>query len=67
MAEPERAPKKYCAARPPAPWHSGMAPHLAVKGFMSAMERAKEVVEGAEGVQVSSLGGKPSRVSGEGG
>ena len=46
MLAPERAPKRYCAASPPEPWQTGMAPNQQPTRLMAATLRPRLVVEG---------------------
>jgi hypothetical protein len=49
MLAPLRAPKRYCPARPPEPWQTGIAPNQQPIRFERATERPREVVEGGGG------------------
>lgn len=47
--EPLRAPKRYCAARPPEPWQAGMAPNQQPTRLIAATETPSSVTVGAMG------------------
>lgn len=44
---PDRAPNRNCAARPPDPWHTGIAPNQPPIRFIAATEIPMEVTDGA--------------------
>ena len=46
MLAPERAPKRYWAARPPEPWQTGMAPNQQPTRLTAMTLNPKLVVEG---------------------
>ena len=43
---PLRAPNRYCAARPPAPWHTGIAPNQHPARFIAATLSPSAVTDG---------------------
>lgn len=49
MLAPLRAPKRYCPARPPEPWQTGIAPNQQPIRLEKATERPREVVLGDGG------------------
>mmetsp|Transcript_59974 Transcript_59974/g.133649 ORF Transcript_59974/g.133649 Transcript_59974/m.133649 type:complete len:238 (-) Transcript_59974:510-1223(-) len=46
IEQPCRAPNRYWAARPPAPWHIGIAPRRQPQRFISPTDHASEVCVG---------------------